>query len=50
MANNLPVPVQLSRRDLLRISTVGASALGLQLFVPGLPPAIPEPTRGPATK
>ena len=46
MAHNAPVPAQLSRRDLLRISTVGASALGVHLFVPGLSPAIAEPPGG----
>jgi hypothetical protein len=46
MAHSAPVPAQLSRRDLLRISTVGASALGVHLFVPGLSPAIAEPPGG----
>jgi TctA family transporter len=46
MANNPTVPTQLSRRDLLRISTVGGSALGVHLFMPGFSPALAKPLAG----
>ncbi|HTF64749.1 MAG TPA: hypothetical protein VK638_18875, partial [Edaphobacter sp.] len=46
MATDHTVPTQLSRRDLLRISTIGASSVGVHLFMPGFSAALAEPPGG----